>query len=79
MDPRHPYPLNDQILTPSQGGALQLTGGNPYLPNSTRILNRPSQTCRMILVPLLLVILYAATTGKFLTPHLICVNMPQIM
>ena len=74
-----PYPLNMQISIPSLGGTLRLNGGTQYFPNSTRILYRPIQTCRMIFVTLLLVILDALTNGTFAPPRLICVDMPQIL
>ena len=58
---------------------LQLTGHTQDLPNPTRILYWPSQTFRMILVPLLLGSSDVATAVTFTTPYLICVEMPQIM
>ena len=79
MDPRRTDPSNIQISTSSLGGALQLTGGNLYFTNSTRILYRPSQTFWMILLPLLLVGSDAANSGTFASPHLIFVDIPQIM
>ena len=56
-----------------------MTGGNPYQKNSIWLLYMPSQTCRMILAPLLLVSSYAATAGTFAPTHLIYVYMPQIL
>ena len=79
MDPCHPYPLNTLISTPNYCGALRLTSGTQYFPNSTPILYRPSQTCRMILVPLLFGISDASIAGTFSPPHFIFVEMPQIL
>ena len=58
---------------------MRLIGGTQDLPNSTRLLYRPSQTRRMILVPILLGSSYDATAGTFSPPHLICVDMCQIL
>ena len=79
MDLRHPNPSNTQTSTTSYGVALQLTGGTPYLPNPTRLLYQKIQTCRVILVPILLEISGAATSGTFVLLTLTCVYMPQRM
>ena len=76
MYPRCPDPLNIKILTSSCGDALRLAGGNIYLPDSSRLLYQPRQTCWMILVPILLVSSDEAASGKFSPPHFICIDMP---
>ena len=79
MDPHHTDPSNMKISTPNQGSALRLIGGTQDYPNSTHLLYQLSQTCRIILVPLLLRISDAETSGTFSPPHLIRAEMPQIL
>ena len=79
MDIIHPDPSNTNISTTNEGGALRMTCGTKYFPNSNRLLYCPIQTCRMISVPLILGISYSETAGTFATPYLICVEMPQIL
>ena len=79
MDPHLPDSSNMKTAIPSLGGALQLTGGNPYFLNSTWIMYQPSQTFWTILVPIILGGLDAATSSTFSLLHLICVEIPQIL
>ena len=79
MYPRSPYPSNIQTSTPSLGGTLELTGGNPDLPKSTRTLYRPIQTSWTIFVPILFGSPDAETTGTFVPLHLICTETTQIL
>ena len=56
-----------------------LTGGYPYFKNSTRLLYWQSQTCWKILVHILLVSIDNATAVIFVQPHLIFVEIPQVL
>ena len=58
---------------------MQVTGGNADIPNSTGLLYRPNQTCSVVLVPLLFGSSNAETSGNVVTPHLICLDMTQIL
>ena len=79
MDRCHPDPSNNQISTQRQGGALQLACINPHLPNSNRLLYRIIQTCRRILVPIILGSSDAEDSATFVPPHSILIVMPQIL
>ena len=79
MDPHPTDPLGTQISTPNLGGALRLIGDTQDLPNSTRILYRTIHTCGMIFLPLLLESSDVATSGTFAPPHLIYVEISQIL
>ena len=70
MDTRPPDTSGAQSSTPNQGDSLRLTGGNQDFPNSTRLLYRPIQTCRMVLVPIILGSSYVATAGTLVPLHL---------